>query len=61
LQVVFASSGEVRVERIVQGLGYGLDASAESAARQIRFRPAQQEGQAVDSNAIVHITFQMAY
>jgi len=61
LQVVFAASGEVRVERVVQGLGYGLDVSAESAARQIRFRPAQQEGQPVDSNAIVHITFQMAY
>jgi periplasmic protein TonB len=61
LQVVFTSSGEVRVERVVQGLGYGLDASAESAARQIRFRPAQQEGQPVDSNAIVHITFQMTY
>jgi TonB family protein len=61
LQVVFAASGEVRVERVVQGLGYGLDASAESAARQIRFRPAQQEGQPVDSNAIVHITFELAY
>ena len=61
LQVVFSASGEVRVERVVQGLGYGLDESAESAARQIRFRPAQQEGQPVDSNAIVHITFEMAY
>ena len=39
LQVVFAASGEVRVERVVQGLGYGLDATAESAAHQIRFRP----------------------
>jgi len=61
LQVVFAASGEVRVERIVQGLGYGLDGSAEAAARQIRFRPAQQEGQPVDANAIVHITFALAY
>ncbi|MGH9691994.1 MAG: TonB family protein [Candidatus Acidiferrales bacterium] len=61
LQVVFAASGEVRVERIVQGLGYGLDGSAESAARQIRFRPAEQGGQPVDSDAIVHITFALAY
>ncbi|MGD0963319.1 MAG: TonB family protein [Candidatus Acidiferrales bacterium] len=61
LQVVFAASGEVKVERVVQGLGYGLDGSAEAAARQIRFRPAQQEGQPVDSNAIVHITFALAY
>jgi TonB family protein len=61
LQVVFAASGEVKVERVVQGLGYGLDSSAEAAARQIRFRPAQQEGQPVDSNAVVHITFALAY
>lgn len=61
LQVTFAASGEVRVERVVQGLGYGLDNTAQAAARQIRFRPAQQEGQPVDSSAIVHITFALAY
>jgi TonB family protein len=61
LQIVFAASGDVKVERVVQGLGYGLDDSAEAAARQIRFRPAQQNGQPVDSTAIVHIVFQVAY
>ena len=61
LQVIFTASGEVKVERVVQGLGYGLENTAEAAARQIRFRPAQQEGQPVDSNAIVHITFALAY
>jgi len=61
LQVVFTASGDVKVERVVQGLGYGLDESAESAARQIRFHPAQQDGQPVDSTAIVHIVFQLAY
>jgi TonB family protein len=61
LQVTFAASGEIRVERIVQGLGYGLDNAAQAAARQIRFRPAEQEGQPVDSSAIVHITFALAY
>lgn len=61
IQVVFTASGEVKVERVVQGLGYGLEDSAESAARQIRFRPAQQAGQPVDSTAIVHITFELAY
>jgi TonB family protein len=60
LQVVFLASGEVKVERVVQGLGYGLDESAENAARQIRFKPATANGQAVDSTAIVHITFQVA-
>src|ERR1700722_7968267 len=61
LEVIFAASGEVKVQRVVQGLGYGLEDSAVSAARQIRFRPAQQAGQPVDSTAIVHITFSMAY
>ena len=61
LQVVFTASGEVRVQRIVQGLGFGLDDSAESAARQIRFRPAELDGRAVDSDVVVHITFALAY
>ena len=61
LQVVFTASGEVRVLRVVQGLGHGLDESAQNAARQIRFKPAQQDGQPVDSTAIVHIVFNLAY
>ncbi|MBZ5696565.1 MAG: energy transducer TonB [Acidobacteriia bacterium] len=61
LQVLFAASGEVKVLRVLQGLGYGLDESAESAARQIRFKPAQQDGRPVDFEAPVRITFQMAY
>lgn len=61
VQVVFAASGEVKVLRVVRGLGYGLDEAAETAARQIRFRPAQQDGQPVDSPAIAHITFELAY
>jgi TonB family protein len=61
LEVVFTASGEVRVERVVKGLGHGLDESAEAAARQIQFRPAQRNGQPVDSDAIVHITFELAY
>jgi len=61
LQVVFSAAGEVKVEKIVQGLGYGLDESAEAAARQIRFRPALQDGQPVDFPANVHITFELAY
>ena len=61
LQVVFTASGEVKVLRVLQGLGYGLDESAQSAARQIRFKPAQQDGRPVDFEAPVRITFQMAY
>ncbi len=61
LQVVFTAGGNVQILRVVQGLGYGLDDSAQAAAKQIRFKPAQQEGQAVDFPAIVHITFALAY
>jgi TonB family protein len=61
LQVVFTASGEVKVLRVVQGLGHGLDEAAQNAAREIRFRPAQQDGQPVDSTAIVHIVFNLAY
>lgn len=61
LQVTFTSSGHVVVQRIVQGLGYGLDESAEAAARQIRFHPAQQDGQSIDSTVNVRITFELAY
>jgi len=61
VQVVFTASGEVKVERVVRGLGYGLDEAAEAAARQIKFRPATQDGQPVDFPAIAHITFALAY
>jgi len=61
VEVVFAASGEVKVVRVVRGLGYGLDEAAETAARQIRFKPAQQDGQPVDSPAIAHIKFELAY
>jgi TonB family protein len=60
LEVQFTASGEVRVIRILQGLGHGLDEQAVRAAEQIKFRPAQREGKPVDSNATLHIIFQLA-
>jgi TonB family protein len=61
VQVIFAATGEVKVERVVRGLGYGLDEAAEAAARQIKFKPATQDGQPVDFPAVAHITFALAY
>jgi len=61
LEVVFSAGGDVKVLRVLQGLGYGLDEAAEATARQIRFKPAQQDGQPVDSEAPVRITFELAY
>jgi TonB family protein len=61
LEVVFQASGEAKVARVIHGLGHGLDEAAVAAARQIRFRPAQRGGAAIDSSAVVHIVFQLAY
>lgn len=62
LEVRFPASGEAKVLRVVRGLGYGLDESAEAAAQQIRFQPARDDqGFPVDSTAIVDIVFALAY
>ncbi len=62
LDVVFrASGGEVHVNRIVKGLGHGLDEAAMKAAAQIKYKPAISNGHPVDFPAIVHIVFQTAY
>jgi TonB family protein len=61
LEVTFSASGECRVIRVVRGLGYGLNEAAVQAAQQINFRPAMRNGQPVDSTAIVHVVFQLAY
>jgi hypothetical protein len=49
------------VNRVVRGLGHGLDEAAVAAANKMRFKPAQRSGQAIDSTAIVHVVFQLAY
>jgi hypothetical protein len=46
---------------VVRGLGHGLDEAAIAAANKMRFKPAQRMGQAIDSTAVVHVVFQMAY
>jgi len=60
LEVVFEASGRLRIVRLVQGLGHGLDESAVHAAEQIRFKPAKRDGQPSDYTALVHIVFQLA-
>jgi TonB family protein len=61
LEVSFASTGVLHVNRVVKGLGHGLDQAAIDAANKMRFKPALRNGQPVDSTAIVHVVFQMAY
>jgi len=61
LDVVFLASGHVQVNRVISGLGHGLDESASKAAQQIKFKPALREGQPVDYPARVRIEFRLAY
>ncbi len=60
LEVVFQGDGQLRVLRVVRGLGHGLDEAALRAAQQIRFRPARRDGRPVDSTATVHMVFELA-
>lgn len=60
LQVRFTASGQVDVLRVVQGLGYGLDQLAQSAARRIQFKPATRDGRPVDEVTVIRVTFQLA-
>jgi TonB family protein len=60
LEVVFTASGQIRILRITQGLGHGLDESAVRAAQQIQFKPALKNGQPADFQAVLHIVFQLA-
>lgn len=61
LEVNFGANGELKVNRVVRGLGHGLDEAAVDAANKIRFKPAMRDGVAVDSTAVVHVSFQMAF
>jgi TonB family protein len=60
LELEFTAAGDVRVLRVVRGLGHGLDETAQRAALRMRFKPAQSDGRAVDSRATVHITFRLS-
>jgi len=61
LEMTFYANGTLHVNRVVRGLGHGLDEAAIAAASKIRFKPALRGGQPTDSTAVVHVVFQMAY
>jgi TonB family protein len=60
LEVMFGANGDLHVNRVVQGLGHGLDEAAVGAASKMKFKPAQRNGSPVDSLSIVHVMFQTA-
>lgn len=61
LEIMFGANGQLHVNRVVRGLGHGLDEAAIAAANKIRFKPAVRSGVPVDSTAVVHVVFQLAY
>ena len=60
LDVVFSANGQIRIVKVVHGLGHGLDESAVHAAEKIQFKPALRDGHPADFEAVLHITFQLA-
>ena len=60
LEVVFGANGDLHVNRVVRGLGHGLDEAAVGAASKIKFKPAQRNGAPIDSLSVVHVMFQIA-
>ena len=60
LRVTFTANGQVVVQNVVHGLGYGLDEEARRVAQLIRFRPATRNGLPVDLTTNIIITFQLA-
>jgi TonB family protein len=61
LDLVFLANGSVQLNRVVSGLGHGLDEAAERAAQQIKFKPAKRDNEPVDFPARVRIEFRLAY
>jgi len=44
IEVMFGADGHLQVQRVVRGLGHGLDESGVEAANKIRFKPALRNG-----------------
>ena len=59
LNLVVQRDGSVRNIRVVQSLGLGLDEKAIEAIRQWRFKPGMCNGQAVDVESIIEVTFRL--
>ena len=59
LEILFTASGDIRILRLIRGLGHGLDEAAVRAAEQIRFKPAERDGKPIDSRSVVQIIFRL--
>lgn len=61
VDLVFLANGSIQINRVVSGLGHGLDDAAVRAAQEIKFKPAKRQGEPVDFPARVRIEFRLAY
>jgi TonB family protein len=61
IDLVFKANGTIEINKVVSGLGHGLDESAVRAAQQIKFKPAKLQNAPVDFPARVRIQFRLAY
>ena len=59
VDVIFTAGGRIVVVRIIRTLGYGLDETAVRAVSQIVFRPATENGRAVDFEARAWVEFRL--
>lgn len=55
--VVFRKSGEIGEIEILRWAGFGLEASAERAIGQLKFKPAMRDGQPISVRAVVRYNF----
>ena len=59
LQAVVRKDGSVDSVQVVQGLGMGLDEAAVAAVKQWRFQPATRNGEPVDLQITLAVTFNL--
>jgi len=59
LDVIIRTDGTAKVQKVVQGLGYGLDESAVEAIEKWRFQPGTKDGKAVDVELEVTMGFHL--
>jgi TonB family protein len=57
LSVIYAADGRIIIDKVVQGLPYGLTENAIAAARRIRFNPATKDGKPVNVRSTMEFTY----
>ena len=57
LEILIRTDGTVSVQRMVRGLGYGLDESARTAVEQWLFRPRTVNGRPVEAIIVFTVNF----